>query len=52
MEADLVKRSGIQYTEIPSGQVAGMVKERRCAREIIEEITGDAEKLIGGFRFE
>jgi enoyl-[acyl-carrier protein] reductase II len=46
------KDGDVRYGSVMAGQVAGMVKERRCAREIIEEITGDAEKLIGGFRFE
>ncbi len=46
------KDGDMRYGSVMAGQVAGLVTKRQCAREIIEEIVGDAQKLIGGYRFE
>jgi UDP-N-acetylglucosamine--N-acetylmuramyl-(pentapeptide) pyrophosphoryl-undecaprenol N-acetylglucosamine transferase len=60
MEADLVKRSGIQYTEIPSGQVAGMglrtlpklvrvLKGMLASRRILNDFKPDVLLFTGGY---
>lgn len=60
MEADLVKRSGIQYAEIPSGQVAGMglrtlpnlvrvFKGMLASRRILNDFKPDVLLFTGGY---
>jgi UDP-N-acetylglucosamine--N-acetylmuramyl-(pentapeptide) pyrophosphoryl-undecaprenol N-acetylglucosamine transferase len=60
MEADLVRRAGIPYTEIPAGQVAGMglqtlpnlmrvLKGTLASRRILQAFKPDVLLFTGGF---
>lgn len=41
-----VKEGDMRYGSVMAGQVAGLVRERMCAKDIMEDIVGGAEKLL------
>ncbi len=42
-----VKDGDVRYGSVMAGQIAGLVNERMCAKDIMEDIVGGAEKLLG-----
>lgn len=38
----------VVYGSVMAGQIAGLITKRQSAKEIIEEMFGEAEKLLGG----
>lgn len=47
------KEGDVKYGSVMSGQIAGLVKQRQSAQQILEEIVTGAEKLLaGGVHFE
>lgn len=41
-----VKEGDVRYGSVMAGQIAGLVKEIRCAKDIIEDICGGGEALL------
>ena len=40
----------LEYGCTPGGQIAGMIKEIKSAKEVVADIVVEAEKILRGFR--